>query len=156
MTDEAARPPDAEPETKRERLQRTRHVLQAARSHLSHRALRLIGFVAFAILFLNLIPGFQKALTDLQNVSFQWLVGAMAVETLSEIGYVVSWRGILDPDNLLRPGGRGTHPGARVAWAQRGGGMRVPGGTAGRSGVGAWMLHGLERAMDKVGERQFT
>ena len=156
MTDEAARPPDAEPETKRERLRRTRHVLQAARSHLSHRALRLIGFVAFAILFLKLIPGFEKALTDLQNVSFQWLVGAMAVETLSEIGYVVSWRGILDPDNLLRQGGRGKHLGARVAWAQLGGGMVVPGGTLGSIGVGAWMLHRLGMPMDRVGERQFT
>lgn len=156
MTDEAARPPDAEPETKRERLRRTRNVLKAARSHLSHRALRLIGFVAFAILFLNLIPGFQKALTDLQNVSFQWLVGAMAVETLSEIGYVVSWRGILDPDNLLRQGGRGKHLGARVAWAQLGGGMVVPGGTLGSIGVGAWMLHRLGMPMDRVGERQFT
>ncbi|MDX6673165.1 MAG: putative heme transporter [Solirubrobacteraceae bacterium] len=156
MTDEAETPPDAEPETKRERMRRTRHALQAARSHLSHRALRFIGFVAFAILFLKLIPGFEKALTDLQNVRFEWIVGAMAVETLSEIGYVVSWRGILDPDNLLRQGGRGKHLGARVAWAQLGGGMVVPGGTLGSIGVGAWMLHRLGMPMDKVGERQFT
>ena len=112
----------AAPQTRRERLRRTRRLMREARSHLTHRALRLIGFVVFVYLVLKLIPGFEKALTSLQNVKFQWVIGAMAVETLSEIGYVVSWRGILDPDNLLRQDGRGKHLGARVAWAQLGGG----------------------------------
>jgi uncharacterized membrane protein YbhN (UPF0104 family) len=143
-------------EKKRERLRRTRHALQAARGRLSKRALHLIGFVVFVILFLKLIPGFEKALTDLQNVSLGWVVAAMAVETLSEIGYVVSWRGILDPDSLLRQDGRGKHLGARVAWAQLGGGMVVPGGTLGSMGVGAVTLHRLGMPMEKVGERQFT
>ncbi len=43
---------DAAPETKKERLRRTRHVLQAGRSHLSRRALHFIGFVVFVIVFL--------------------------------------------------------------------------------------------------------
>src|SRR5256714_3762311 len=144
------------PETQKQRLRRTRHALAEARKHLGHRALRLLGFVLFVYVFLKLIPGFEKALTDLQNVRFEWVVGAMAVETVSEIGYVVSWRGILDPDNLLRKDGRGKHLGARVAWAQLGGGMVVPGGTLGSMGVGAWMLHRLGMPMDRVGERQFT
>src|SRR5271154_1549683 len=144
------------PEPKRERLRRTRHLLREARGHLTKRALRLIGLVVFVYLFLKLIPGFEKALDDLKNVSFQWVVGAMAVETVSEIGFVISWRGILDPDNLLGQGGRGKHLGARVAWAQLGGGMIVPGGTLGSMGVGAWMLHRLGLPMDRVGERQFT
>ena len=143
-------------EPKRERLRRTRHLLREARGHLTERALRLIGFVVFVYLFLRLIPGFEKALADLKNVSFRWVLGAMAVETVSEIGFVISWRGILDPDNLLREGGRGRHLGARVAWAQLGGGMIVPGGTLGSMGVGAWMLHRLGLPMDRVGERQFT
>jgi uncharacterized membrane protein YbhN (UPF0104 family) len=156
VTDETGTTADDGTETNRERLRRTRHALHAARGRLSHRALRLIGFVVFALLFLKLIPGFEKALTDLQNVDFRWVVGAMAVETLSEIGYVVSWRGILDPDNLLHRDGRGKHLGARVAWAQLGGGMVVPGGTLGSMGVGALMLHKLGMPMDRVGERQFT
>jgi uncharacterized protein (TIRG00374 family) len=158
VTDDVTAPGGAPgaPEAKKERLLRTRRALHDARSHLSHRALRLIGFVVFVILFLKLIPGFEKALKDLQNVSLQWVVAAMAIETLSEIGYVVSWRGILDPDNLLRQDGRGKHLGARVAWAQLGGGMVVPGGTLGSIGVGAAMLHRLGMPMGKVGERQFT
>src|SRR4029077_1378758 len=143
-------------EPRRERLRRTRHLLREARGHLTKRALRLIGFVVFVYLFLKIIPGLEKALEDLKNVNFRWVVGAMAVETVSEIGYVISWRGILDPDNLLRQGGRGKHLGARVAWAQLGGGMIVPGGTLGSMGVGAWMLHRLGLPMDRVGERQFT
>ena len=156
MTDETGASAATGAEPKPERLHRTRHALHAARGHLTRRTLHLIGFVLFVILFLKLIPGFEKALTDLQNVEFQWVVGAMAVETLSEIGYVVSWRGILDPDALLAQGGRGKHLGTRVAWAQLGGGMVVPGGSFGSMGVGAWMLHRLGMPMDKMAERQFT
>jgi uncharacterized membrane protein YbhN (UPF0104 family) len=143
-------------EHKRERLRRTRRLLHEARGHLTKRALRLIGFVVFVYLFLKLIPGFEKALQDLKNVRLEWVVGAMAVETVSQVGYVTSWRGILDPDDLLAQDGRGRHLGARVAWAQLGGGMVVPGGTLGSMGVGAWMLHRLGLPMDRVGERQFT
>ncbi len=143
-------------EPKRERLRRTRRLLREARAHLTRRALRLVGFLAFAYLFLKLIPGFEKALQDLKNVELSWVIGAMAVETCSEIGYVVSWRGILDPEDLLAEGDRGKHLGARVAWAQLGGGMIVPGGTLGSMGVGAWMLHRLGLSMDRVAERQFT
>jgi uncharacterized membrane protein YbhN (UPF0104 family) len=143
-------------EHRREHLRRTRRLLHEARGHLTKRALRLIGFVVFVYLFLKLIPGFEKALHDLKNVRLEWVIGAMAVETISQAGYVISWRGILDPDDLLSQEGRGRHLGARVAWAQLGGGMVVPGGTLGSMGVGAWMLHRLGLPMDRVGERQFT
>jgi uncharacterized membrane protein YbhN (UPF0104 family) len=152
MADAPATPENAE----RDRLRRTRHLLHEARGHLTKRALRLIGFVVFVYLLLKLIPGLEKSLDDLKNVSARWIVGAMFVETLSEIGYVIAWRGILDPDDLLAEGGRGRHLGARVAWAQLGGGMLVPGGTLGSIGVGAWILHRLGMPMERVGERQFT
>src|SRR5947208_12127073 len=143
-------------ETKRQRLRRSRRVLSEARKHLGHRALRLVGFLLFAYLVMKLLPGLENALKSLQNVKLQWVVGALAVETLSEMGYVVSWRGILDPDDLLHKEGRGRGLAGRVAWAQLGGGMVVPGGTLGSMGVGAWMLHRLGMPMDRVGERQFT
>jgi uncharacterized membrane protein YbhN (UPF0104 family) len=143
-------------EPRPERSGRTRHLLHEARGHLTKRALKLIGFVVFVYLILKVVPGLEKALEDLKEVRIQWVIGAMAVETLSEVGYVVSWRGILDPDHLLHEDGRGKHLGARVAWAQLGGGEIVPGGTLGSMGVGAWMLHRLGMSMDRVGERQFT
>ena len=118
--------------------------------------MKLLGFVVFVYLFLKLVPGLEKALKDLESVEPEWVVAAMTIETVSTIGYVVAWRGILDPDGLLRQDGRKKHLGAGVAWAQLGGGMLVPGGTLGSIGVGAWMLHRLGIAMDRVGERQFT
>jgi len=135
---------------------RSHRVLREARRRLRGRALQLIGFLVFAYLLLKLVPGLEQALEDLQGVSATWIAGAMVVETVSECGYVVSWRGILDPDDLLSADGRGRHLGARVAWAQLGGGMVVPGGTLGSMGVGAWMLHRLGMPMTRVGERQFT
>jgi uncharacterized membrane protein YbhN (UPF0104 family) len=152
VASKTSNPQDPEPQHRR----RTGRLLVEVRAHLTKRALRLVGFVVFVYLFLRLIPGLEKALEDLKNVRLQWVIGAMAVETASEIGYVFSWRGILDPDDLLRQDGRGRHLGARVAWAQLGGGMIVPGGTLGSMGVGAWMLHRLGMSMDRVGERQFT
>src|SRR5689334_11010288 len=138
------------------RLHRARRVLGEARKRLGRRALHLVGFLVFVYLFLKLVPGFKDALESLRGVSLAWIVGALFVETLSQCGYVVSWSGILDPDGLLRAEGRGRHLAARVAWAQLGGGMLVPGGTIGSMGVGAWMLHRLGMPMSKVGERQFT
>jgi uncharacterized membrane protein YbhN (UPF0104 family) len=137
-------------------MHRARHVLAEARRLLGRRALHLIGFLVFAYLFLKLIPGFADALDSLRSVSLSWIVGALFVETLSQCGYVVSWSGILDPEKLLQAEDRGRHLAARVAWAQLGGGMLVPGGTIGSMGVGAWMLHRLGMSMSKVGERQFT
>src|SRR5207247_10663445 len=108
-----------------------------------HRWLRRSAFVVSAYLVLKLIPGLENALKSLGAVRAEWIIGALAVETLSESGYAVSWRAILDPERLLEQGGRGKRLATRVAWAQLGGGMIVPGGTLGSMGVGAWMLHRL-------------
>jgi uncharacterized membrane protein YbhN (UPF0104 family) len=138
------------------RVHRGRWALHGAQGQLKKRAMHLLGLLIFVYLFLKLIPGFTDALESLRGVSISWIVGALFVETLSQCGYVVSWSGILDPDKLLQAEGRGRHLAARVAWAQLGGGMVVPGGTLGSMGVGAWMLHRLGMPMSKVGERQFT
>ena len=116
-------------------------LLREARRRLGGRVLRLAAFVVFAYLILQLVPGLENALESLKGVGWQWLLAAAGVETLSQIGYVVSWRGILDPDNLLGEIEGSRHVAAQTAWAQLGGGMLVPGGTLGSMGVGAWMLH---------------
>ena len=136
--------------------QRALVLLHDARGHLRGRALKLIGFLVFAYLFLKLVPGLEKSLESLKNVHLEWVVAALAVETLSEAGYVVSWRGIIDPENLLGRIEGSRHVGAETAWSQLGGGMLVPGGTIGSIGVGAWMLHRLGMSMDGVAKRQFT
>jgi uncharacterized membrane protein YbhN (UPF0104 family) len=135
---------------------RTHHALGAARAHLGRRALKLLGYVLVAYLVLKLIPGLAQALTSLEHVSWRWVVGAMALEVLSEVGFVVSWRQVVDPDNTLHRDGRGRRMDARIAWAQLGGGMLVPGGSLSGVGVGAWLLHRLGMPAGLIAERQFN
>ena len=71
------------------RLRRHR-LLHEARKLLTRRVLKLIAFVVFAYLILQLVPGLEKALKNLKGVGWQWIVGAAAIETLSETGYVIS------------------------------------------------------------------
>ena len=44
----------------------------------------------------------------------------------------------------------------RVAWAQLGGGLLVPGGSLGGMGVGAWFLHRFGMPPKQIAERQFN
>lgn len=140
---------------RRELRERTRRLLGDARSHLSKRALKLIAFLVGAALVFQLIPGLQKAFDSLQAVSWQWVLVAVIVEALSESGFVVAWRGVVDPDKLLEQGGHDRRMPTRLAWAQLGGGMVIPGGSFGSMGVGAWMLHRLGMPNDQIAERQF-
>jgi uncharacterized membrane protein YbhN (UPF0104 family) len=141
---------------RRERLRRTRHVLSEVRTHLGGRALHLLGFLLVVYLVLKLIPGLEKALKSLEGVKPLGLLALAGIEVLSESGYAFAWRGVLDPDALLRQEGRGKYLGARVAWAQLGGGMVVPGGSLGSIGVGAWMLRRLGMPVSQVLRRQLT
>ena len=83
--------------------------------------------MVFAFLVLKLLPGLRQALHSLEHVSVQWVLAAVALEMLSEFGFVLSWRSIVDPENLLEREGRGRRTATRAAWAQLGGGMLVPG-----------------------------
>ena len=134
---------------------RTRHALRDARGHLSKRPLKLVAFLVGALLVFQLVPGLQKAFDSLKAVSWQWVAAAVIIEALSESGFVVAWRGVVDPDKLLEQEGRGRRMPTRLAWAQLGGGMVIPGGSFGSLGVGAWMLHRLGMPNDQIAERQF-
>jgi uncharacterized membrane protein YbhN (UPF0104 family) len=134
----------------------TRHALSAAPGQLAKQALKLLGYVVLAFLVFKLIPSLKQALHSLEHVSGLWIVGAVALEVVSEMGYVLSWRVIVDPDDLLDRDGRGRLMRTRVAWAQLGGGVFVPGGTLATVGVGTWMLHRLGMPTKQIAERQFN
>jgi hypothetical protein len=57
---------------------------------------------------------------------------------------------------VLGHGGRGRRWDQRVAWAQLGGGVVVPGGAWGGMGVGALILHRFGMPTKPIGERQFN
>lgn len=137
-------------------LDHARRALRAAKSRLQKKLLKLAGYLVVAFLVVKLIPGLEQALGSLERVRWQWVVAAVAVEVLSESGFVMSWRAIVDPEDLLSRDGRGERMGTRVAWAQLGGGMLVPGGTLSSIGVGAWILHRFGMPTKLVAERQFN
>jgi uncharacterized membrane protein YbhN (UPF0104 family) len=142
--------------TRRTPIQQAHRALLDVRSHLKRSALKLLGYLLVAYLVLRLIPTLNEALTSLKHVSWEWVVGAIALEVLSEIGFVVSWRGIVDPDRVLERDGRGRRMDQRVAWAQLGGGLLVPGGSLGGMGVGGWILHRFGMPTKEIAERQFN
>jgi uncharacterized membrane protein YbhN (UPF0104 family) len=133
-----------------------RRALSDAKHHLRRSALKLVGYLVVAYLVLRLVPTLEQALHSLKNVSVEWVAGAIALEVLSETGFVVSWRAIVDPDRLLERDGRGRRMDQRVAWAQLGGGLLVPGGSLGGMGVGGWILHRFGMPTKLIAERQFN
>jgi uncharacterized membrane protein YbhN (UPF0104 family) len=130
--------------------------LKSVRSHLRKYALRLLLFGVLAFLLLRLVPSLAQALGDLERVSWLWLLAALALETLSEIGYVVAWRQIVDPERVLEQDGRGRRLDTRLAWAQLGGGLLVPAGSFSGVGAGAVLLHRCGLPMKTVTEREFN
>ncbi|MGO9488793.1 MAG: lysylphosphatidylglycerol synthase transmembrane domain-containing protein [Solirubrobacteraceae bacterium] len=133
-----------------------RHALGTARGDLRQRTLKLAGYLVAAYLVIKVLPGLERAVGTLERVHWQWVLGAVAVEVLSEMGFVVSWRAIVDPEDVLSREGRGERMGTRVAWAQLGGGMLVPGGSLSSPGVGTWLLHRFGMPTKLVAERQFN
>jgi len=134
----------------------TAGALRSARGHLRKFALRLVFFGVLAFLLLRLVPSLEQALHDLEGVSWPWLVAALGLETLSEIGYVVVWRQIVDPERVLEQEGRGRRLDARLAWAQLGGGLLVPAGSFSGVGAGAVLLHRCGLPLKTVAEREFN
>jgi uncharacterized membrane protein YbhN (UPF0104 family) len=134
----------------------TRRALNFAKPHLQRSALRLAAYLLVAYLVLKLIPALEQALSSLEHASWPWLLAALALETVSEMGFVVSWGAIVDPESLLIADGRGERMDTRVAWAQLGGGTLIPGGSYGGLGVGAWILHRLGMPTKLIAEREFN
>jgi uncharacterized membrane protein YbhN (UPF0104 family) len=130
--------------------------LRSVRGHLRTFALRLLVFGVLAFLLFRLVPTLAQALENLERVSWLWLLAALVLETLSEIGYVVAWRQIVDPERVLEQEGRGRRLDARLAWAQLGGGLLVPAGSFSGVGAGAVLLHRFGLPLKTVTEREFN
>jgi uncharacterized membrane protein YbhN (UPF0104 family) len=133
-----------------------RLALSDAKHHLQKSALKLVGYLVAAYLVLRLVPTLEQALHSLEHVSWEWVVGAIAIEVVSETGFVIAWRRVVDPEHVLERDGRGRRMDQRVAWAQLGGGLLVPGGSLGGMGVGAWFLHRFGMPPKQIAERQFN
>jgi uncharacterized membrane protein YbhN (UPF0104 family) len=147
---------ESEPVVPHTVVHHTVDALKSVRDHLRKFALRLLAFGVFAFLLLRLVPSLAQALSNLERVSWLRLLAALALETISEIGYVVAWRQIVDPERVLEQDGRGRRLDTRLAWAQLGGGLLVPAGSFSGVGAGAVLLHRCGLPMKTVTEREFN
>ncbi len=108
------------------------------------------------VLVLKLLPGLEGAVQRLAHVSMVWLLAALALETASEIGYVFSWRAVIDPEDALAQTAGSNRIATRLAWAQLGGGTLVPAGSFGTLGVGGWLLSRLGMQKGEIAERELS
>jgi uncharacterized membrane protein YbhN (UPF0104 family) len=133
-----------------------RCALSSARRHLLGSALKLVGYLAVAYVVLKLVPALKQALDSLEHVSWIWLLGAIVLELLSELGFVAAWRAIIDPERLLARDDSGKRTDDDVAWTQLAGGLLLPGGAWGGVGVGAFILHRFGMPNELIAEREFN
>jgi uncharacterized membrane protein YbhN (UPF0104 family) len=133
-----------------------RRALSNAQHHLLRSAARLAGYLAVVYVVLKLIPTLRQALHSLEHVSWAWVLGALALEVLSELGFVAAWRAIIDPQQVLARDGHGRRTDDDVAWVQLGGGLLLPGGAWGGVGVGAFILHRFGMPNKLIAEREFN
>ncbi|MGO9752512.1 MAG: hypothetical protein ACLP8S_26825 [Solirubrobacteraceae bacterium] len=133
-----------------------RRALSDIKRHLQKSTLKLVGYLLAAYVVLKLIPTLKQALRSLEHVSWEWVLGAIALEVLSELGFVLAWGEIVDPQELLDRDGRGRRTDDDVAWAQLAAGLLLPGGAWGGVGVGALILHRLGVPTKLIAEREFN
>ena len=133
-----------------------RHALGHASGALRHRALELAGFLVVVYAVLKLIPALKQALHALEHASWAWVVALVAMEVVSETGFVFAWSRVVDPDDVLAHGHGGRRMDERVAWMQLGGGLLLPGGAWGGMGAGALVLHRFGMPTKVIAERQFN
>ena len=129
---------------------RTVNAMTSARGQLKGYALRLLILGLAAFLLLRLTPSLTHALNSLERVSWQWLLVVLGLETLSELGYVLAWRQIVDPERVLERTACGRRLDTRLAWAQLGGGLLVPAGSFSGVGAGAVLLRRFGLPVERV------
>jgi uncharacterized membrane protein YbhN (UPF0104 family) len=150
---------DGGAETELEQLPHENHLRRAlshAKGHLQRRALELVGLLVVVYAVLKLIPALKQALHALEHASWKWVIALLAIEILSETGFVFAWGRIVDPDNVLARGSGTRRMDEHVAWMQLGGGLILPGGTWGGMGAGGVILHRFGMPTKLIAERQFN
>ena len=130
--------------------------LSAGERWLKKGGLRLLGYLVAAFLVIKLIPSLEEALADLERPSWPWLLAVFGLEIVSEMGFVVSWHAVVDPGSRLGRAAGMRRVDMRLAWAQLGAGMFVPGGSLSSVGAGTWLLHRLGMPIKEIAERQFN
>jgi uncharacterized membrane protein YbhN (UPF0104 family) len=133
-----------------------RRVLRVGERRLKTSAVKLALYLLVAYLVVKLVPALKQTLHSLEHVSWGWVLGLIALEVASELGFVLAWGAIIDPQKLLAGGQAGRRMDEHVAWAQLGGGLLLPGGAWGGVGLGVWILHRFGMPTEVITEREFN
>jgi uncharacterized membrane protein YbhN (UPF0104 family) len=136
--------------------QKARVALSEMRGHLKKSVLKLVGYLLAAYVVLKLIPTLKQALHSLEHVSWEWAIAAIALEVVSELGFVIAWGQVVDPQKLLDQDAHGRRTDDEVAWTQLAGGLLLPGGAWGGVGMGALILHRFGVPNNEIAEREFN
>ena len=130
--------------------------LRDGERRLKTSAVKLALYLLVAYLVVKLIPALKQTLHSLEHVSWGWALGLIALEVASELGFVLAWGAIIDPEKVLAGGQAGRRMDEHVAWAQLGGGLLLPGGAWGGVGLGVWILHRFGMSTEVITEREFN
>jgi uncharacterized membrane protein YbhN (UPF0104 family) len=133
-----------------------RRALRDGGRRLKTSAVKLALYLLVAYLVVKLIPALKQTLHSLEHVSWAWVLGLIALEVASELGFVLAWGAIIDPQKVLVGGQAGRRMDEHVAWAQLGGGLLLPGGAWGGVGLGVWILHRFGMSTEVITEREFN
>jgi uncharacterized membrane protein YbhN (UPF0104 family) len=124
----------------------------AQRRSLRRRLLHLLFLACIAYLLLNVLPGLGEALRHLKGADPAWLLVAAGAEVLSEAGYALAWRSIVDPGEELA--GVSGHLAAQVAWAQLAASMVNPVGLVGGIAASSVTTRRLGMGQEGMVQRQ--
>ena len=69
---------------------RAHRALSDTKRHLRRRALELLLYVLVAYVVLRLIPTLEQAVHSLENVAWEWVLGAVAIEVISFVSRPLS------------------------------------------------------------------
>jgi uncharacterized membrane protein YbhN (UPF0104 family) len=109
----------------------------APKGHVARRAIIVVLLSAATASMVLAVPGLQGVARQIEHLNVAWVVGAVALELGSCVGFVVIFRLFFDEV----PAG----PARELAWTEQGAGALLPGGGAGALALGGWLLrrHGV-------------
>jgi uncharacterized membrane protein YbhN (UPF0104 family) len=112
---------------------------------IARRAIVVVLFSAAIASLLLAVPGLEGVAHQIEHLNAAWIVGAIALEFGSCVGFVVIFRMFFDE---VPPG-----PARELAWTEQGAGALLPGGGAGALAIGGWLLHRHGVGRSRVIER---
>lgn len=114
-------------------------------NRLRNSLISVIVLVTIAVVLLLSINAFHGVTAKLHHASPWWLIGAVGLELLSCLGYVVFFQQVFyrGPRRLT----------ARIAWAELAANAVMPAGGAGGLGLGGWLLHAKGMPTRKIARR---